>query len=71
MTAKELAKINTSTRELILSYLNKHNITLNMFATKAGVHQNQLWVYLYSGNDKKGLHSSTLEKIGKFIETNK
>jgi hypothetical protein len=71
MTAKELAKINTSTRELILNYLNKHNITLNMFATKAGVHQNQLWVYLYSGNDKKGLHSSTLEKIGKFIETNK
>lgn len=71
MTAKELAKINASTRELILNYLNKHNITLNMFATKAGVHQNQLWVYLYSGNDKKGLHSTTLEKIGKFIETNK
>ena len=71
MNAKELSKINASTRELILNYITKKDITLNMFATKAGVHQNQLWVYLYSGNDKKGLHSTTLEKIGKFIEANK
>jgi hypothetical protein len=67
MTAKELSNINSATRELLLNYLKKHNITLNMFATRAGVHQNQLWVYLYSGNDKKGLHSTTLEKIGRFM----
>jgi len=71
MTAKELSNINGATRELILNYLNKHNITLNMFATRAGVHQNQLWVYLYSGNDKKGLHSTTLEKIGRFMANTK
>lgn len=71
MTTKDLANVNTATRKMILDYITKKDITLNSFATRAGVHQNQLWVYLYSGNDKKGLHSLTLEKIGKFMETNK
>ncbi|CAB4152716.1 hypothetical protein UFOVP611_27 [uncultured Caudovirales phage] len=71
MTAKELSNINGATRELILNYLAKNDITLNMFATRAGVHQNQLWVYLYSGNEKKGLHSTTLQKIGLFMANGK
>ena len=37
MTAKELSNINGATRELILNYLAKNDITLNMFATRAGV----------------------------------
>lgn len=71
MTAKDLCNLNESTRQMIINYVNKHGITLNAFATKAGVHQNQLWVYLYSGNEKKGLHSTTLEKIGRFMNNNK
>jgi hypothetical protein len=63
MTAKELSNINSATRELILNYLNKHNVTLNMFATRAGVHQNQLWVYLYSGNEKKGYIQQRYKKL--------
>jgi hypothetical protein len=68
MTAKDLANINTEVRKMITQTMEKKNLTLNGFAKAAGVHQNQLWLYLYSDTNK-GLHSSTLEKIGKFLST--
>lgn len=67
MTKKELATLNANVREMILKHLERHNMSLNAFSKEAGVHQNQLWLYLYSGNDSKGLHSGTLEKIGKYL----
>ncbi len=70
MKAQDLQNINVETRKLILAYMEKKGISLNMFAVRSGVHQNQLWLYLYT-NTEKGLHSKTLEKIGKFLNENK
>ena len=67
MKANELKNINKSTRKLILDAMDKHNLSLNQFAKNAGLHQNQLWLYLYSGAEKKGLHSYTMEKIGEYL----
>jgi hypothetical protein len=67
MTSKELGTLNSIVREKILSHMKQHNMSLNAFSKQAGVHQNQLWLYLYSGNESKGLHSSTLEKIGRYL----
>jgi hypothetical protein len=63
----DLANINASIREKILKHMDKHDMSLNAFSKEAGVHQNQLWLYLYSGNESKGLHSGTLEKIGRYL----
>jgi hypothetical protein len=68
MTAKDLANINTEVRKMITQTMEKKSLTLNAFAKASGVHQNQLWLYLYSDTGK-GLHSSTLEKIGKYLST--
>jgi hypothetical protein len=67
MTTKDLANINSLIREKILKHMDKHDMSLNAFSKEAGVHQNQLWLYLYSGNESKGLHSGTLEKIGRYL----
>ena len=67
MTLKELSNINQITRKLITDYIAKNNISENKFAQNAGISQNQLWIYLHSGNEKKGLHTTTLEKIGKYL----
>lgn len=67
MTAKDLANINSLIREKILKHMDKNDMSLNAFSKEAGVHQNQLWLYLYSGNESKGLHSGTLEKIGRYL----
>ena len=67
MTLKELSNINQITRKLITDYITKNNISENKFAKESGVSQNQLWIYLHSGNAKKGIHTSTLEKIGKYL----
>ena len=67
MKAKDLSNINELTRKLITDFITKKELTLNAFAKECGVHQNQLWLYLYSGDPNKGLHSATLEKIGKRI----
>lgn len=67
MTKHELSNINTNVRKMILEHIKQQNISLNAFAKGAGVHQNQLWLYLYSGSESKGLHSATLEKIGKYL----
>jgi hypothetical protein len=73
MTPKELSKLNTSVKRLVNNYMTEKNLTLNGFAKACGIHQNQLWLYLNTektGDLKKGLHSSTLEKIGEFITKN-
>ena len=67
MTLKELSTINQITRKLITDYIAKNNISENKFAQNAGISQNQLWIYLHSGNEKKGIHTTTLEKIGKYL----
>lgn len=71
MTLKELSNINQITRNLIIDFITKNNISENKFAKDAGISQNQLWIYLHSGNEKKGIHTTTLEKIGKFLNTKK
>jgi len=67
MTPKHLANINTIVRKMIVDHLQKTKITENQFAKDCGIQQNQLWLYLHSGNDKKGLHSATLQKIGEYL----
>ncbi len=67
MTLKELSNINQITRKLITDYITKNNISENKFAKEAEISQNQLWIYLHSGNERKGIHTTTLEKIGKYL----
>jgi len=67
MTTKDLANINSITRKLIRDYITRNGITEAQFAREAKIHQNQLWLYLNSKDEKKGLHTTTLEKIGKFL----
>lgn len=66
MTTHDLANINSITRKLIRDYITRNGITEAKFAREAGIHQNQLWLYLHAGNSK-GIHTNTLEKIGKFL----
>ena len=67
MTKSELANINQIVRQKIIEHMERYSMTLNAFSKEAGVHQNQLWLYLHSGDASKGLHSGTLEKIGKYL----
>lgn len=67
MKAKDLINLNNEVRQMIVQHLERTGQTLNNFAKEAGVHQNQLWMYLYSGEEKKGLHSYTIEKIGRYL----
>jgi len=69
MTSKDLSNINALTRKMISESMEKKKLTLNAFARGSGVHQNQLWLYMNSGDESKGLHSTTMEKIGKFINS--
>lgn len=70
MKAIDLKNLNANTRKMILDYIAINGMTLNAFARESGVHQNQLWLYLHSGDPNKGLHSTTMEKIGKYINEN-
>ncbi len=70
LNAKQLSVVNESVRNLIFEYISKNKMSLNQFAKQSGCHQNQLWLYLYSNESKKGLHSSTLQKIGVFLSKN-
>jgi lambda repressor-like predicted transcriptional regulator len=67
MKAKDLINLNNEVRQMIVQHLERTGQTLNNFSKEAGVHQNQLWMYLYSGEEKKGLHSYTIEKIGRYL----
>lgn len=68
---EDLADINLNVRKMIINFMNEKSMSLNLFSKKSGCNQNQLWLYLYSGDSKKGLHTATLEKIGSFLIENK
>lgn len=70
MTARDLANVNINTRRMISEYMDRKGLNMSSFSKLAGVHQNQIWLYLKSGDSSKGLHSGTLEKIGRYIVTN-
>jgi lambda repressor-like predicted transcriptional regulator len=70
MTAKELSSINTVIRKMITDHMTKNGMTIASFSRESGVHQSQLWMYLNTPGNKKGLHSSTIEKIGKYLHKN-
>ena len=71
MKAIDLKNLNANTRKMILDHLAITEMTLNAFARECGVHQNQLWLYLHSGDPNKGLHSTTMEKIGDYLHKNR
>jgi lambda repressor-like predicted transcriptional regulator len=64
MKLTDLKNLNEKIRSEIKKHLKKEGITLHQFCKKVGVHQSQMWIYLYSDNKSAGLHSKTLEKIG-------
>ncbi len=66
----DLFTLNKQVKGMVESYIATKQITLNKFAKLSGVHQNQLWMYLNATEQGKGLHSTTLEKIGKFLLEN-
>jgi len=70
MKAKDLIGLNDKVRKLITEHIQTKGITLNQFAKECGIHQNQMWMYVHSGDSKKGLHTFTLEKIGNYIAKN-
>lgn len=69
MKAKDLANINKSVKELLNEYMSKKGLTPTQFAYKTGVQPNQIMLYLMT-DEKKGLHSYTLEKIGLYMIKN-
>lgn len=69
MKVTDLKDINKSTRKMILDFMKLNNLTLNAFCKEAKLHQNQIWLYLYSGDEGKGVHSGTLQKLGEFMSS--
>tara|TARA_R110000751_G_scaffold76140_1_gene153191 strand:+ start:7365 stop:7589 length:225 start_codon:yes stop_codon:yes gene_type:complete len=67
MKAKELKDLNKNVRVMIETFIKDNGMSLARFSDEAGVHQSQMWMYMNSGDPKKGLHSSTLEKIGIYL----
>ena len=70
MTSKDLSNINSIVRKMITDHITKNGMSIASFSRESGVHQSQLWMYLNTPEDKKGLHSSTIEKIGKYLHKN-
>ena len=64
MENTDLINFNNQLRELILEHLDEQNITLTEFCRKAKLSQPQMWMFMNTKDPKKGLHTSTLEKIG-------
>jgi predicted transcriptional regulator len=71
MKAKELINLNANVKEMISNYIEKKQITLTEFARVAKIHQSHLWTFMNTDDPKKGMHSSTLEKIGVVLCENK
>tara|TARA_R110000787_G_scaffold148149_2_gene262049 strand:+ start:6019 stop:6273 length:255 start_codon:yes stop_codon:yes gene_type:complete len=69
MTLKDLKNINTIIRKMVIDHLESNNITLSQFCRNAGVHQSQMYMYLYADNAKVGLTTRTLEKVGSEISS--
>jgi hypothetical protein len=67
MKPEQLVTLNQDVCQMINEYMTKNNMSLNKFSKLAGVHQNQLLIYLSGQDDKKGLHSGSLKKLGEFM----
>jgi hypothetical protein len=70
MTPEQLVTLNDEVRKLIREYMEKHQMSLNKFSKQSGIHQNQLLIYLNGQDEKKGLHSGSLRKLGIFMSQN-
>jgi hypothetical protein len=64
MKPKDLINLNSNVKELIQNYIEKKQITLTEFARLAKIHQSHLWTFMHIEDPKKGLHSTTMQKIG-------
>jgi len=67
MTFEHLENINTILKKMINHHMVENSITLAEFARRTKCHQSQLYVFLHSNNPKTGLHTSTVSKIGKYL----
>lgn len=64
-----LSNINQELRNAINEHLKSTGKSLNQFSKDAGVQQNQMWMFLNRNDPERGLHSKTIQKIGKYFET--
>jgi len=64
-----LSNINQELRNAINDHLKSTGKSLNQFSKDAGVQQNQMWMFLNRNDPERGLHSKTIQKIGKYFET--
>jgi predicted transcriptional regulator len=67
MKSEDLKELNANVKHMIQSHIDKNHITLTEFARNAKIHQSHLWEFMNTKDKKKGMHSSTLEKIGEFL----
>lgn len=65
-----LSNINQELRNAINEHLKSTGKSLNQFSKDAGVQQNQMWMFLNRKEPERGLHSKTIQKIGKYFESN-
>ncbi len=66
-----LSSINKELRKAINDHLKNTGKSLNQFCKDAGVQQNQMWMFLNRIDPERGLHSKTIQKIGKYFESNR
>ena len=66
-----LSSINKELRKAINDHLKNTGKSLNQFCKDAGVQQNQMWMFLNRTDPERGLHSKTIQKIGKYFENNR
>ena len=64
-----LSSINKELRKAINDHLKNTGKSLNQFCKDAGVQQNQMWMFLNRIDPERGLHSKTIQKIGKYFES--
>ena len=63
-----LSNINNELRCAIQNHLVKTGKSLNQFCNDAGVQQNQIWMFLNRQDPERGLHTKTVQKLGKYFE---
>ena len=64
---KIVANINNVTRTLIKRHIETKGITLNKFCLEAKLHQSNIHTFLKG----KTINTATIERIGKFLDSNK
>lgn len=63
-----LSNINNELRNVIQNHLKNTGKSLNQFCKDAGVQQNQMWMFLNRVDPERGLHTKTIQKLGKYFE---